>query len=391
MTDDNIGRVKNNAEPITNRDFQVPAEEYNQLRLELIETAKLALQLSASGTVGTLQGIYNNGTSSPQRVTADAMRGPVSIKDAATPLGTNLFQIEDKDGNVMSGMGVVAAQLLAKPAGASATQGIVVDTNGTVRVKGASLVPHGGDKTTGLGTASNRMAQLFAGAISGYANVMTYNANMVFDANNNTVFDVALTGAIASIAFANVSEGQIVVVIFRQDATGGRIYNGGNLAVSGIKLQYGEKYFQLSKSPDAIDVFVFIGNYWSGNKGGNVIEICRYQQEPLEQRTDSIDLATSGTISLYPHISLAGYYNVGSTGMTGDVTYDLIGTGYARSGDEVTFYFGGITLNGGHNLIFKGDGSPLKTYNANKTLTGGLRFVYLGGAWRAFDGDLTAV
>ena len=65
MTDENIGRIKRNAEPVSALDYQVPAEEYNQLRLEVVACCDLARSLAAAGATGTLQNVYNNGVVSP--------------------------------------------------------------------------------------------------------------------------------------------------------------------------------------------------------------------------------------------------------------------------------------------------------------------------------------
>ena len=55
-----------------------------------------------------------------------------------------------------------------------------------------------------------------------------------------------------------MSEGQVIHVIFRQDATGGRQYVGGS--VVGDQTPQRRTMFQLSSTPSAVDVFTFVGN-----------------------------------------------------------------------------------------------------------------------------------
>lgn len=386
MTDENIGRIKRNAEAVTALDHQVPAEEYNQLRLELIATADLARSLAAAGATGTLQNVYNNGVVSPSKIVVDAMRGAVAVQDSNPASGADVFQIRNAAGSVVSRFGTNAASLRAMPA--ATTLGFVIDTDPYITMSGY-LVPSGADLSWALGVPGKRFGAISAGAISGYAKVQAYNANLAFDALTATVFDVTLTGNVSTIAFTNVSEGQVIHVILRQDATGGRQYVGGS--VTGIKLRNGEAVFQLSSTASAVDVFTFVGDTSGGALSPNVVEIARRQEDPIERRSVTYDMATVGaSTTVYPHIDMSYSMLWVNTGSVANITMDFRGSGYARNGDEAKIMFEGMST-GAHSLSFTNNGAAFLAYTAGKTLTGYIQLVFFGGTWKAFTNSLTVV
>lgn len=386
MTDENIGRLKRNFEPISNYDFQVPAEEYNAFRLEFVACCDAVRSLAAAGATGTLQNVYNNGVVSPSKIVVDAMRGAVAVQDSNPASGADVFQIRNAAGSVVSRFGTNAASLRAMPA--ATNLGFVIDTDPYITMTGY-LVPSGADLSWALGVPGKRFGAISAGAISGYAKVQAYNANLAFDALTATVFDVTLTGNVSTIAFTNVSEGQVIHVILRQDATGGRQYVGGS--VTGIKLRNGETVFQLSSTASAVDVFTFVGDTSGGALSPNVIEIARRQEDPIERRSVTYDMATVGaSTTVYPHIDMSYSMLWVNTGSVANITMDFRGSGYARNGDEAKIMFEGMST-GAHSLSFTNNGAAFLAYTAGKTLTGYIQLVFFGGTWKAFTNSLTVV
>lgn len=386
LTDESIGRLKRNAEPIVNRDLQVPAEEYNQLRLELVACCDLARTLAAAGATGTLQDVYNNGVAPPSKIIVDSTRGAVAIQDSNPGSGADVFQIRNASGSVVSRLGTNAATIQAMPA--VTNLGFVIDQDPYIKMTGY-LVTGGADLTGTLGVHGKRFGALAVGAISGYAKVQAYNANLTFDALTATVFDVTLTNNVSSIAFTNVSEGQIIHVILRQDATGGRRYVGGS--VTAIKLRNGETVFQLSATANAVDVFTFVGNTSGGTLAPDVIEIARRQEDPIERRSVTYDMATVGVnTAVYPHIDMSYSMLWVNTGSVANITMDFRGSGYARNGDEAKIFFEGMST-GAHSLSFLNNGAAFLAYTAGKTLTGYIQLVFFDGTWKAFTNTLTVV
>jgi hypothetical protein len=386
LTDENIGRLKSNSEPITSYEFQVPAEEYNQFRLEFVAACDAIRSLAAAGATGTLQNVYNNGVVSPSKIIVDAMRGAVAIQDSNPASGADVFQIRNAAGGVVSRFGTNAASIRAMPA--ATNLGFVIDTDPYITMTGY-LVPSGADLSWALGVAGKRFGAIAAGAISGYAKVQAYNANLSFDALTATVFDVTLTGNVSTLAFTNVSEGQVIHVILRQDATGGRQYVGGSIPA--VKLRNGEATLQFSSPAGAVDVFTFVGNTSGGVLGPNVIEIARRQEDPIESRSVTYDMATVGaSTTVYPHLDMSYSMLWVNTGDVANITMDFRGGGYARNGDEAKIMFEGMST-GAHSLSFTNNGAAFLAYTAGKTLTGFIQLVFFNGTWKAFTNSLTVV
>lgn len=385
LTDENIGRIKSNAEPVVNLDFQVPSEEYNQFRQEFIACCDAVRSLAAAGATGTLQNVYNNGVASPSVIVVDTMRGAVAVQDSSPTQGTYVLKTLAPNGALCSGFGTNIAKVAATPAGAGGPLGFLIDTNPYITMAGY-LCP-ASDRTMGVGVPGKRMGSIAAGIISGYARVMAYTATPTFDASTATVFDMTLTGNLSSIAFTNVSEGQVIHVIFRQDATGGRQYVGGSVVA--IKLRNGETMFQLSSTPSAVDVFTFVGNTSGGVTAPDVIEIARRIEDPIEKRSITIDLLTSADpLELYPHLNMSYVTAIQNSGMVTNKAVNIHGAGYARNGDTARFLFVSMST-GGHTFTIQIEGVDVLTYTAGKNLNGIIEFVFYAGAWLAFDKTLT--
>ena len=127
----------------------------------------------------------------------------------------------------------------------------------------------------------------------------------------------------------------------------------------------------------------------SGVLGGQVAEVARYQPNPIETRPLTFDLNVTGDLTLYPHRDLSNQVRLVAGGGTlnANTTVDLIGSGFARSGDELKLYFNNFAC-GLRTLLIKGDGTTFLTYNPTENLNGYVQIVYWDGVWNGYEGAL---
>jgi hypothetical protein len=215
----------------------------------------------AGGSSATLQTAYNNSTN--PEITLSSGVGSLTIRDNSTPLGTNLFQIQNNLGSTtylavsVSGISV---------AGSATATGNVNSTTGTIQTNSTTRVDNSGNlvnigNITGSGPitiasvgAGNNVTvdganQFIVQDVSVFNALATFNANVDLGANNivGTTGNISLTNFTVNGTNGNVTAGTYngqtisssanftgtVAVAGNTTLTGNVAVNGGNITSSG--------------------------------------------------------------------------------------------------------------------------------------------------------------
>jgi hypothetical protein len=215
----------------------------------------------AGGSSGTLQTAYNN--SATPEITLDATRGALTLRDNSTPLGANLFEIQNNLGNTtylavtVSGLSVTGT---TSSTGNINSSGGTIQTNGTSRIDNSGNLVNIGNIT---GTGAVTIASVGAGndiTVNGadqfivqdsavFNALSTFNANIDLGTNDlvGTTADIDLTNFDVVGSTGNVTAGTYngqtisssanftgsVAVTGNTTLTGDIAVNGGDLTSTG--------------------------------------------------------------------------------------------------------------------------------------------------------------
>jgi hypothetical protein len=215
----------------------------------------------AGGSSSTLQTAYNN--SATPEITLDATRGALTLRDNNTPLGANLFEIQNNLGSTtylavtVSGLSVTGT---TSSTGNINSSGGTIQTNGTSRIDNSGNLVNIGNIT---GTGAVTIASVGAGndiTINGadqfivqdsavFNALSTFNANIDLGTNDlvGTTADIDLTNFDVVGSTGNVTAGTYngqtisssanftgsVAVAGNTTLTGDIAVNGGDLTSTG--------------------------------------------------------------------------------------------------------------------------------------------------------------
>lgn len=372
-TQDDLGQVKEDLAPVPNYRNYIPAAEWNAVCDELIATANLALSLAATGAVGTLQNVYNNGVSSPQTITVDSARGGIFIKDKAGGLGSNLLQVSTSASAPLF-YSSVADWLLVNASGT----GIKCDqANAAVRLQGSGgrdFLP----AADGLGTLGSAGLPLYWGGLetlaigSKYVTVSS-SATPVFDASQGMVQRMVLTSNLTSLTINNLEQGGYFIVILEQSSGG----HGMTVPMSGnVKYRVTENssvdMVGLSVASAAKDVFLFTTDNVA------VFEIGRWQEDAPSARATDVDISSGGIITLNPtRIGAVRYHGT----LTNPAVINFTTPG-AHAGMRYILEFDTVTTDTFNTLQFQSGGVFKKAFSLAATMSGAVIATYTGSEWR---------
>jgi hypothetical protein len=215
----------------------------------------------SGGSSATLQAAYDN--SATPEITLDATRGALTLRDNSTPLGANLFEIQNNLGSTtylavtVSGLSVTGTSTATGNVNSSAG---ALQTNGTNRVDNSgNLVNIGNITGTGAVTIAsvgagnditvNGADQFIVQDSSVFNALSTFNANIDLGANDlvGTTADIDLTNFDVTGATGNVTAGTYngqtisssanftgtLAVASNTTLTGDIAVNGGDITSSG--------------------------------------------------------------------------------------------------------------------------------------------------------------
>ena len=215
----------------------------------------------AGGSSATLQTAYNNSTS--PEIVLNSSVGALTIRDNSTPLGTNLFQIQNNLGSStylavsVSGVNVTGT---TTSSGNVNTTGGAVQTNSTTRIDNTGNLLNIGNITgtgpitvTSVGAGNDitvSSANNFVVQSAAVFNALsTFNANVDLKANNlvGTTGNISLTNFQVNGTNGNITAGTYngqtisssanftgtVAVAGNTTLTGNLAVNGGNITSSG--------------------------------------------------------------------------------------------------------------------------------------------------------------
>ncbi len=375
-----LGPIKVDRVKIPNYTEYVSAEEWNQVCDELIATSTLCLQLAGGGTVGTLQQIYNNGIGPTTSIVLDITRTGILIQDAATAITGPLLQISDMVGTPIYSFNAGSFSL------SGGGTGIATDNaNGAMKLVGAGArdlnpVANG---LGGLGTAITGWASAMIQAVGSPAVVANFNAGApVFDASLGSVQVTALSSDMTTFSVINLVPGQIITLIFSQNAVG-YIFNG--TVPAGIILANGDKTFGIPFGTTTAIAITF-----RHTLSGTLYEIGRSHLTPPPEKTvDTKDLNSTGDVLLEIRKDSSTVVFV-STGTLTRPTYIDLGSTNCQNGDRFTYIFDettAVTTSTVNTLTLKINGTiaayanGTALFNQNKKLRGRVEFLFFGGVW----------
>ncbi len=162
---------------------------------------------NCAGAGVTLQAAYSN-SSSPE-ITLDATRGALTIRDNSTPLGANLFEVQNNAGS---------ATYLAVTSGGIAVSGTATVT-GTVNASTGTLQTNGTTRIDNSGNAVNIGSLTLSGAVSGGT---SYSGS----GNINTT-----AGALQTNSTTRIDNSGNLVNIVALTASGSGTFQGGNVTL----------------------------------------------------------------------------------------------------------------------------------------------------------------
>lgn len=445
LTDDNIGRLKSDRDPAADLDTQIPAQEYNNLRYELIATCDEVRRLGAGGLTGTLQASYNNGIGPATYLRLDGTRGELIIRDSSVPLGGLLLAVADSGNTYHFGFGVDglylppttpnirSATLTAVAATSNAdptmTPLYIFDTSRAVssvqtladwRVLGVSAMTLSPGATPSLSffdsTGGGGLIGMLAGlgtmqfiSGSGSATLLPHGAGTGALGSGASPWGAAWarsfratlqTPAYAGTMTVNAALGDMVQIDLTGNITSLAFSNfvaGQYLLLKFVQDNVGNRTltgwsasarlqspFTLTTTPGAVDVIVLASD------GSLFWEVGRYQQAPPERATTTATLSNVD-VTITPHSS--SHYQRFSGTLSGPVQIDLSRTG-AVAGDRITLEFTegtGVTTTAVNTLALTENGvNGFATYNQSKTLRGAVTAHYTGSAWvMPLGGSLT--
>jgi hypothetical protein len=181
---------------------------------------------NCSGAAATLQSVYNN--SSTPEIVLDGTRGALTLRDNSTPLGANLFEVQDNGGSATY-FGVTASGVSVS--GAAAVTGNINSSSGALQTGGTTRVDNSGNLTNIgniTGTGAITIASSGAGndiTIDGADQFIISDATVVNGmATFNTDTDFTLAGA-ENIALTSTVTGTTAInlsdTVFTNNTTSG--------------------------------------------------------------------------------------------------------------------------------------------------------------------------
>jgi hypothetical protein len=369
-TDDSIGRVKRDRARVPNRTDYVPADEWNNLCDELIETATLAKSLAATGAVGTLQNVYNNGVGPTSRILLDGVRNGIVIRDSAGGIGANLLSVQDLTGKNLLQVASSAWDLrttgdigLRSDAGNNAVR--------MTRSAGQDILP----VSDGLGMLGSNGAALRWNAVSAFrlgsvAASVAPTTSPTFNANNGQVQRMIMTADLVSFNVSNFLPGQTMLIILEQDGTGGRVMTG-NVAAS-VVLPNGAQRFDLSPEPAGITAILLVAD----------VSVCMvlgvYHSQAHATMHAEVDLSTS-VLFTYGWNLDPGYKHC--TGNLPAATVVNLSHVAAHRGARYEFHLDGVITTAANKLTFQSNAVDKLVFDQNKTASGVVTAHWTGTAW----------
>lgn len=369
----------------------------------------------AGGSSATLQTAYNNSTN--PEIVLNSSVGGLTIRDNSTPLGTNLFEIQNNLGNTtyfnvtVSGVGVTGS---ATVSGNINSSGGALQTNGTTRIDNSGNAVNIGNIT---GSGAITIASIGAGndiTVDGadqfivqdasvFNALSTFNANVDLGANdiigttgniNLTNFDVVgTTGNVTAGTYngqtisSSANFTGTVAVAGNTTLTGDIAVNGGDITSSGAlaitpggTLTVGATGQQLILQGSANTVLTATGSGFTTTVG--------FSGVPTANVTYNFDrAAATGTYTICTSIGNCASAGGGVTTLGGTTGTLAKFTGSQTLGDSLLSESGSIvTINGNLNLTsgnqFRVNGTQISSANlsndanlaklsASQTFTGG--------------------
>jgi len=173
---------------------------------------------NCAGAAVTLQSAYNNSTS--PEITLDATRGALTVRDNATPIGANLFEVQNNAGST--------TYLAVTTSGASVTGSFTA--SGTVNSSGGTLQTNSITRVDNAGNLANIGSMSLAGSISGGT---TYTGSGTINTTGGAIQTNSTTRIDNSGNALNIGN-----VTLSGAISGGTTYSGsGNINSSGGALQ----------------------------------------------------------------------------------------------------------------------------------------------------------
>lgn len=332
--DSNIGRPKVDAIPPTNLDQEIPAREFEQIKLELIATAEAVIALQ--GSTATLQIAYNNGASG--LIQTDNARGSVEVR-----------------GNSVAGLKVSneAADTLLEVNGTTGSLGVPTrpTTNGTLDF---------GDSTHYWRSVFASRMGLRQQAVGVAAGGVTANAR-----NGSLIYTLGST-AIGFLSLSNLIDGQMVVWVVENFTANAVAMSAGSCTPTIITT---DGLDTIQSGASGFDVYVFVYSA----QAAALLEIARTQTAPALPTWD-VSAAAPATFKGSRMLI---------SGTMGAATTKAVTLGTSVVGTKVELYLNDPVIPAGSTLQIKNAGGTVLKSWTNTTVTGVVVCVCMGADdWR---------